>query len=72
MLRCDDIETLGLQSRNEFAEARTVGPQSMNKNDAWFAWNRHFKCSFVELGQQSALSAVYTLRPFALANKDYV
>jgi hypothetical protein len=36
MLGCHHFVALGLQRRDQFAEARTVGPKTMSENDTWF------------------------------------
>jgi hypothetical protein len=36
VLRGDDLVSLSLQRRNDFAEARAIRPKSVSEHDAWF------------------------------------
>jgi hypothetical protein len=40
-LNGDDLVTISLQRRNDFAETRTIGPDAVAENDRWFGLCRH-------------------------------
>src|SRR6266404_6103572 len=46
VLRCNTLIPLRLKGNDQFAEARTIGPESVAKHDAWFGLRR---CHFLPL-----------------------